>query len=126
MVFPYVASLIERQETAAARGTDLLIVRDRTVYLVVDRQFAQDLFEIVDVQLRGERFAAATARHLRASLPCAFVEPDPKMEWTLEDMKQFAERQGHQQNDYRGGVYQGDEGKSPSLEKVCTHGEPQS
>jgi hypothetical protein len=124
MVFPYVTSLVKRQEAAAARRTDFLIVFDWAVYLVINPKFVQDMFEIIDVQLRSERLAAATARHLRASLPCAFVEPDPKMEWTLEDMKQFAERQGHQQDDHRGGMHQRDERKSPSLEKVCTYGEP--
>jgi len=77
MVFPYVPSLVKRQEAAAARRTDFLIVFDWAVYLVINPEFVQDMFEIIDVQLRSERLAAATARHLRASLPGAFVEPNP-------------------------------------------------
>jgi hypothetical protein len=126
MVFPYVTSLVKRQEAAAARRADFLIVFDWAVYLVINPEFVQDMFKIIDVQLRSERLAAATARYLRAGLPCAFVEPDPKMEWTLKDMKQFAERQGHQQDDDRGGVHQGDESKPASLQPVRADRESQA
>src|SRR6516225_2880241 len=126
--------LRQRQVLAAARRAHVLIVdarirRRRFVgphTLVTDAELPLDVLEIVDVHPRRER-RTATDTPCGLALRADFaVERDAELRRPLEDVKELAERQIEQREDYRDGVQLGQEDEMQSAHQVCRDGEEEA
>src|SRR5262245_52210991 len=99
-VLPPQGALRQSEQRPATSRTDLLIVA-AIRKLILESQFLLDDREIPNHRLRGEWLAAAAAGGLLRPDADIFVEPDPELSRTLEDMKELAERQPQQRDDDR-------------------------
>src|SRR5262245_33275452 len=92
--------LRDRDERAATRGTDPLVVRDGACVLVAESQGALHGDQVVEVHARRECLIASAAAGCLASRADVLVEADADLRRALEDVEELPEGQPEQREDH--------------------------
>ena len=85
--------LRKRQILAAARGTDILIMR-AILHPILNAKRALHRFQVADLQLGSEGLSAAHTLRLSAFFAGALVEINAHLRRALKDVEELAERAG--------------------------------
>src|SRR5262249_30565993 len=121
------STLGERQQGAAAAGTNPLVMRDGlALNFVAVAQGALHLYQVGDMHLRREDMPAAAAMRRCFTSRHVFVKFDAQLGWPLEDMEELAEWQPEQCEDHRDGVKKRQELITVPLEPGVAHGQQQA
>ena len=90
---------------------------------VVEAELVEHDFEVIDVHLAGEVFAAGAAVGARALLTGFFVEAHHQRAGALEDVEELAERNVEQQRDDADHVDHGPQPVAAAGEEFVAHGQ---
>src|SRR5262249_44607809 len=116
-------SVLEQREVPAPAARAHVLVVHAALELVADAELGLDALQVRDLELRGERLAAARARRGSALRARAPVELERELRRPLEDVEELPERQVEQREDHRHRVELRQESVVEAVEEARRNGE---